>query len=195
MGSKELRGYQVENANKGYAILKELGIVYLAMQVRTGKSATALEICRLYGAKNVLFLTKKKAISSIQDDYQAFGYDKCFEIMIVNDESMHKVEGEFDIVIHDEHHRCFLGETKIDGIPIMNTDVGDFKKSFNFVTGEYEYKRVKNVFKNKLSENLIKIKCNGKEIVCTESHEIFTKRGWVKAKNLRHSDELQVVRK
>lgn len=105
MGSKELRGYQVENANKGYAILKEFGIVYLAMQVRTGKSATALEVCRLYGAKNVLFLTKKKAISSIQDDYQEFGYDKFFEIMIVNDESMHKVEGNFDIIVHDENHR------------------------------------------------------------------------------------------
>lgn len=195
MANKELRGYQVENANMGCAILKNYGIVYVAQAVRTGKTAVSFEIARIYGAKRVLFLTKKKAISSIQGDYEDFGYAEHFEIMIVNDESMHKVEGEFDIVIHDEHHRCFLGETKIDGVPIMNTDVGDFKKSFNFVTGEYEYKRVKNVFKNKLSENLIKIKCNGKEIVCTESHEIFTKRGWVKAKNLRHSDELQVVRK
>lgn len=193
MVSKELRRYQVENANKGYAILKEFGIVYLAMQVRTGKSATALEVCRLYGAKNVLFLTKKKAISSIQDDYQTFGYDKYFEIMIVNDESMHKVEGEFDIVVHDEHHRCFLGSTKVDGVEIKNIDLGDYKKSFNFDTGKYEYKKVLNVFKNKLTENLVRIKCDGKEIICTESHEIFTKRGWIKAKDIRDTDELQVV--
>ena len=107
MVSKELRGYQVDSANKGYAILKELGIVYLAMQVRCGKTATALEICKLHGAKKVLFLTKKKAISSIQQDYVDFGYDLWFEIMIVNDESMHKIEDpkSFDLVIHDENHR------------------------------------------------------------------------------------------
>jgi len=105
MDNKELRDYQIDSANKGYAILKELGMVYFTMEVRTGKSATALEICRMYGAKNVLFLTKKKAIKSIQDDYQAFGYFEHFEIMIVNDESLHKVEGDFDIVVHDEHHR------------------------------------------------------------------------------------------
>lgn len=107
MASKELRGYQVENAEKGCAILKELGLVYLAMQVRTGKSATSLEICRLYGAKKVLFLTKKKAISSIQSDYEDFGYSEHFEIMIVNDESMHKIEDpkSFDLIVHDEHHR------------------------------------------------------------------------------------------
>ena len=40
--------------------LKMLSIVYLAMEVRTGKTATALEVCRILGAKKVLFLTKKE---------------------------------------------------------------------------------------------------------------------------------------
>jgi len=102
---KHLRGYQVDNAQKGYAILKELGMVYLSMSVRTGKTATSMEIARLYGAKNVLFLTKKKAIKSIQGDYQDFGFSKYFDILVVNDESMHKIEGDFDLIIHDEHHR------------------------------------------------------------------------------------------
>jgi len=102
---KRLRDYQVENSSKGVDILRSMGMVYLTMEVRTGKSATALEICRLYGAKSVLFLTKKKAISSIQDDYQEFGYAEHFDIVIVNDESMHKIEGNFDIIVHDEHHR------------------------------------------------------------------------------------------
>jgi len=107
MASKELRGYQVENAEKGCAILKELGLVYLAFAVRTGKSATSMEVARLYGAKKVLFLTKKKAISSIQSDYEDFGYSEHFEIMIVNDESMHKIEDpkSFDLIVHDENHR------------------------------------------------------------------------------------------
>ena len=105
MGSKELRGYQVENANMGCAILKNYGIVYVAQAVRTGKTAVSLEIAKIYGARRVLFLTKKRAISSIQHDYETFGYDKCFEIMIVNDESMHKIGRDFDFIIHDEHHR------------------------------------------------------------------------------------------
>ena len=191
---KTLRDYQSKGAEDGVKILRSLGIVYFSWSVRTGKSATALETCRLFGAKSVLFLTKKKAISSIQADYDEFGFAEHFSIVIVNDESMHKIEGDFDIIVHDEHHRCFLGSTKIDGVPIMNTNLGDIKKSFNFDTGEYEYKAVKNIFKNTLSENLVKIKCDGKEIVCTESHEIFTKRGWVKAKHLRPTDELHVVR-
>lgn len=64
-----------------------------------------MEIAKLYGAKNVLFLTKKKAISSIDSDYESFGYSEHFSILIVNDESMHKIDGDFDLVIHDEHHR------------------------------------------------------------------------------------------
>jgi hypothetical protein len=192
---KTLRDYQVDIATRGHGILARAGILYLALAVRTGKTATALEVARLYKAKNVMFLTKKKAIDGILDDYLQFGYDKYFTITVTNDESMHKINSPetFDLVVHDEHHRCFLAGTKIDGVNIEDIDVGSLQKSFNFVTGKYEYKRVKNVFKNKLNENLIKIKCNGKEIVCTESHKIFTKRGWVEAGKILSSDELQVV--
>ena len=40
---KELRDYQTKNSELGAKILKDLGIVYFAMQVRTGKTATALK--------------------------------------------------------------------------------------------------------------------------------------------------------
>lgn len=187
----QLRDYQVELSKKGCAILQEKGIVYLAMQVRTGKSLTALEIARLYGAKNVLFLTKKKAISSIQGDYEALapGYN----LVVINNESLHKAEGVFDLVVNDEHHRCFLGTTLIDGTMIKDIKVGSFQKSFNFEKKIFENKKVLNVFKNPLTKNLVKIKCNGREIICTEDHKIFTKRGWIEAKNILPSDELQVV--
>lgn len=104
---KQLRDYQIEGANDAVNILRQHHIVYLMWTVRTGKTATALETCRLYGAKNVLFLTKKKAISSIQSDYEQFMYAEHFSIMIVNDESMHKISdhGQFDLIVHDEHHR------------------------------------------------------------------------------------------
>jgi hypothetical protein len=102
---KTLRDYQVENASKGVEILKDKKIVYLCMSVRTGKTATSMEIARLYGAKSVLFLTKKIAMNSIKADYTDFGYSKHFRMQVMNDESMHKLTGSYDLVIHDEHHR------------------------------------------------------------------------------------------
>lgn len=99
----KLRDYQSDIAIKAVEILKNKNIVYLSCQVRTGKSLMALETAKLYGAKSVLFLTKKKAISSIEEDYANFGYS--FNLTVINDESIHKVEGDFDLIIHDEHHR------------------------------------------------------------------------------------------
>ena len=99
----QLRPYQEKLSAQGVEILKHKKIVYLAMEVRTGKTLTALNIAKLYGAKNVLFLTKKKAISSIQWDYDNFGF--MYDLTIINDESLHLVDGDFDLIIHDEHHR------------------------------------------------------------------------------------------
>lgn len=98
-----LRQYQIDLSNQAVDVLTEFGIVYLAMEVRTGKTLTALNTAELFGANRVLFLTKKKAISSIESDYEQFGFS--FDMTVINDESMHKVEGDFDLVIHDEHHR------------------------------------------------------------------------------------------
>lgn len=99
----ELRPYQKEIALKGNEILNKLGIIFLAMEVRTGKTATALEIAKLYGAKNVLFLTKKKAIKSIENDYTNFGYT--FKLSVINNESLHLIADNFDLLISDESHR------------------------------------------------------------------------------------------
>ena len=103
----KLRDYQIDIARKSVSILDEYGLVYISSMVRTGKTLMSLETARLYGATNVLFLTKKKAVSSIEADYRNFGYDKYFSILVINDESMHKIENPqvFDLVIHDEHHR------------------------------------------------------------------------------------------
>jgi len=102
---KQLREYQKEISLKGIDILNKYGLVYLSMQVRTGKSATSLEIAKLKQAKKVLFLTKKKAIQSIISDYNEFGYSNHFELTVINDESIHLINDKFDLVVHDEHHR------------------------------------------------------------------------------------------
>jgi len=97
------RKYQEELSTQGAEILQRLNIVYYSMEVRTGKTFTALMTAEKYKAKNVLFLTKKKAIQSIQDDYNIM--NPSFDITIINDESMHKLGGNYDLIIHDEHHR------------------------------------------------------------------------------------------
>lgn len=102
---KTLRDYQHKISEQGATILSRYYIVYLAMEVRTGKTATALNICKIMGFKNVLFLTKKKAIQSIQEDYKDFDFQNSFTLTVTNNESMHKAQGKFDCVIHDESHR------------------------------------------------------------------------------------------
>ena len=119
---KTLRDYQLELSHKACGILKDKRIVYLAMQVRTGKTLTALHTAHIYGAKNVLFLTKKKAISSIESDYKDFGYS--FNITIVNDEQLPKIECNYDLIIHDEHHR-------FGAFPKPSQRVKEFKLKFS----------------------------------------------------------------
>jgi hypothetical protein len=99
----ELRDYQLKISAQAAEVLEHKKIVYLAMEVRTGKTLTALNTAKLFGAKKVLFLTKKKAISSIQWDYDNFGF--MFDLTVINDESLHLVTDIYDLIIHDEHHR------------------------------------------------------------------------------------------
>ena len=99
----ELRQYQIEIAEKANNILSELKIVYLCCEVRTGKTLMALETAKLFGAKKVLFLTKKKAIQSILSDFKALNYN--YELTVINNESVHLIKDKYDLIISDEHHR------------------------------------------------------------------------------------------
>ena len=92
---KELRDYQVDLSKKAVDILKEKKIVYLQFSVRVGKTATALETCRLYGAKKVLFLTKKKAIGSIESDYKDFGFT--FDLTVINNGLPKRAQGKLTL--------------------------------------------------------------------------------------------------
>ena len=97
------RKYQAKIIHKAREIVNKYGFVYLAMEVRTGKTLTALGIAQACGFKNVVFLTKKKAISSIVDDYQLL--NPAFKIEIINYESMHKLLiNRCDFLVLDEAH-------------------------------------------------------------------------------------------
>lgn len=100
----EFRDYQKQIIQQGYQILREKKMLYLAMEVRTGKTFTSLGIAdTLACGYNVLFITKKKAIPNIQADYDAL--KPSFKITIVNYESLHKVstDGWHTIIIDEAH--------------------------------------------------------------------------------------------
>lgn len=120
----ELRQYQIDISEQSVKILRSKMIVYISSEVRTGKTLMALNTAKLYGAKNVLFLTKKKAIKSIQDDYINFNYQNDFELTVINNESMNKAIGIFDLVIHDESHR-------FGSFPKPSKGAKDFKIRFS----------------------------------------------------------------
>lgn len=97
------RDYQSEIIEKGLGIIKDKGFLYLAMEVRTGKTLTSLGIADKLNPSNVLFLTKKKAISSIEKDYSLIG--SSYNFNVINYESMHKLPNiKWDVVILDEAH-------------------------------------------------------------------------------------------
>ena len=98
----KFRDYQEQIIAKGIDVIGEHGFVYLAMEVRTGKTLTSMGIAQGMGLKSMLFITKKKAISSINSDYKM--YNPSFDIQVINYESLHKVKGSFDIIVLDEAH-------------------------------------------------------------------------------------------
>lgn len=98
----QLRPHQIQKSKELLNILNKYKIAYLAGEVRSGKTLTALNTTELFGVSNVLVITKKKAISSIESDYKNFGFK--YQLLVINYESLHKVNYKPDLVIYDEAH-------------------------------------------------------------------------------------------
>ena len=98
----KFRDYQIRIINTATGVLQAHRFVYLSMEVRTGKTLTALGVAEKLGIQNLLFVTKKKAISSIEADYKKLM--PSYQITVINYESLHKVEGVFDFLVLDEAH-------------------------------------------------------------------------------------------
>ena len=100
----ELRTYQKQISKKATSILNHYKFVYLAMEVRTGKTLTSLDIANNFlKIYNVLFITKKKAIPSIEEDYEKL--KPKYSIRVTNYEQLHNIDKRsWDVVIVDEAH-------------------------------------------------------------------------------------------
>tara|TARA_R110001592_G_scaffold63087_1_gene193187 strand:+ start:16 stop:1245 length:1230 start_codon:yes stop_codon:yes gene_type:complete len=99
----QFRPYQQNIIQEGTKRLSRLRIILLAMEVRTGKTLTSLGIANRMDISSVLFITKKKAISSIKHDYKLL--NPSYSINITNYEAVHKVTAnDYDLIIVDESH-------------------------------------------------------------------------------------------
>lgn len=86
----------------------------------------------------------------------------------------------FDFLVLDE---CFVAGTLVSGRPIEEIRVGDVVDSFDEQTGKEVKRRVTRLWKNE-AHNLVKLRfSNGKTLVCTPNHPIYTEKGWVPAAN------------
>lgn len=104
IGGVTFRSYQTDIIKKGSEILTKHGFLYLAMEVRTGKTLTSLGIAERIEAERVLFITKKKAIGTIEADYQLM--KPYHHLTVINYESLHLVmdNEKWDLIICDEAH-------------------------------------------------------------------------------------------
>ena len=116
----ELRKYQQEIIDIGLSKLLEHDFIYLAMEVRTGKTLTSLGLANKMFMKNVLFITKKKAIDSIESDYKLLAPK--YKLIVINYESLHKAPDlKWDMIICDEAH-------SMGAFPKPNKRARDVKK-------------------------------------------------------------------
>lgn len=74
------------------------------MQVRTGKTLTALVAAEKYGARKILFVSKLKALPSVRQDYELLG--PSFKMDVISHDSVGKSSSDYDLYIIDEAH-CF----------------------------------------------------------------------------------------
>ena len=123
----KLRDYQKEIIEEGVSQCLNRKFTYLSMEVRTGKTLTALGIAAGLGGakKRVVFVTKKKAISSVEDDVKTLN-NKTINVEVINYESLHKLDlsTHIDIWVLDEAHR-------LGGFPKPSTTVKQLKQLIN----------------------------------------------------------------
>jgi len=104
-------------------------------------------------------------------------------IQVINYEQLHKYDAtQYAGVVCDE---CFVGDTLVDTkkgtVPIKNVRPG------SFVYGATGLRKVKSITK-RYCETLVLTSIQGRDIISSENHLFFTKKGWVKAKDLQEGN-------
>ena len=110
MASWSYLTHQIEWSEKLYQRIQSYGLAILASEERTGKTGTFIRVAEVSQADNILILTKKAAIGGIEEHIKNLGATKSYTV--INYQSIHKVEGEFDFIILDEFHQALCSYPK-----------------------------------------------------------------------------------
>ena len=85
------------------AILEQNSFAYLHGAERIGKTLAIMSVAKELGVESVMFVTVKKAIPSIEQDYKVGEFE--FKLGVINYESVHKIDGKVDMIVYDEAHK------------------------------------------------------------------------------------------
>ena len=111
--------HQERIAQEAYEILGRYGLVYLAMEERTGKSLTAIRLAEISSRTRVLIITKKKALGGWNETLGAYRGDGSTHFTVLNYHAVHKAHKtpagkrvyklnikpeDYDLIILDEAH-------------------------------------------------------------------------------------------
>jgi len=161
----KLRDYQKKIATEACEILNRLKFVYISAEVRCGKTLMALEASRLFGAKNVLFVTKIKAISSVQGDYDKFGFSESFKITIVNTESLHTIIGELEVKVKAKMKELKDNKEKLEAYQKKIDEQKKTLDGFDLIISD-EHHKYGAYPKPSGGQKLFKEKMQNKPVVC-----------------------------
>ena len=98
----KLYPYQQKTFEDAKLILSKHKMVYLALEMRYGKTPIAMELIR-HLDKKALFVTTKSAMKDILSAQLSMNIST--PITVINYESLHKVQGKFDTLVLDEAHQ------------------------------------------------------------------------------------------
>lgn len=97
----ELYKHQEQMIKESKQILEKFNLVYIAAETRTGKTLATIFLLK-DDYKNILVVTKKKAISSWNSDLELAAAKN---FIVTNYESVHKLPNiNYDVIVLDESH-------------------------------------------------------------------------------------------
>lgn len=102
--------YQLELSDIALDILKQYGLVYLAMEERTGKTLTAILVCEECNVSKILVITKKKAVDGWEKTLN--NYIHLHSYTVTTYHQLHKLQGDYGLIILDEAHENISGYPK-----------------------------------------------------------------------------------
>lgn len=133
-------------AREALPILEQYGLVYLAMEERTGKSGTAMYMVEQLPVQRASIITKKKAMEGWQEALGGLPHEKVYSL--INYHSVSKLVGRHQLAILDEAHANVSGypkksvlwkevHSKVYGLPIIYSSATPHAQGYQLLFNQF----------------------------------------------------------